>query len=332
MRAALRLLVAVLAVVIAGAAGAGDHKTILIVAGADKQIFLPAVLAERLGYFRDEGLDVELQSEPSGSRAADVLLAGSAHGVIGAYDHTIDLQAKGKFVKSVVQLAIAPGEVQLVATRAATRIHSPADVKGARLGVTGLGSSTAFLTQYLAVTHDVKLGELQLVPVGSGAAFIRALREGQIDVGMTTEPTASLLLAAGDAKVLADLRTPATTTKELGGLYPFSCLYMETRWVRNHPDRVRRIARALVRSLRFIADHSAAEIAARLPPEILGGNAEIYVQSLAASKDMFTRDGLMPESGPPTVLRVMRAIDRVVRDKPINLRETYTTEFVTGLP
>ncbi|NML43191.1 ABC transporter substrate-binding protein [Ramlibacter sp. G-1-2-2] len=327
MRRALGPLLVVLALA-SGMAGAGEAKTILIVAGTEKQIFLPAILAERLGYFRDEGLDVELQSEPSGVRAADVLLAGSAHGVIGSYDHTIDLQAKGKSVQSVVQLAIAPGEVELVASRAADRIRSPADFKGVALGVTGLGSSTSFLTQYLALTHGLRLADLNLVPVGAGAPFTQAMRQGRIDAGMTTEPTASLLLASGDAKVLVDLRTPEGTHKALGGLYPFSCLYMETRWIRKHPEQVQKLVNAFVRTLRFMAGHSAAEIAAQLPPEMLGGNPAIYVQSLAGSKAMFTADGLMPEAGPATVLRALQTVNFAVRNKPVDLRETYTTDFV----
>ena len=45
---------------------AAAEKTVLMVGGSDKQIYLPATLAQRLGYFRDQGLDVALESEPSG--------------------------------------------------------------------------------------------------------------------------------------------------------------------------------------------------------------------------------------------------------------------------
>src|SRR5207244_12946035 len=67
--------------------------------------------------------------------------------------------SKGKFVESVVQFSQAPGEVELVSTKH-LEIKSPADFRGKSLGVTGLGSSTNFLTQYLAVKNGVKLGEL----------------------------------------------------------------------------------------------------------------------------------------------------------------------------
>lgn len=307
------------------------ERIVLIVAGADKQIYLPATLAQRLGYFSEQSLDVDLESEPSGVSAADVLLAGAAQGVVGAYDHTIDLQARGKSVQSLVQFTIAPGEAEIVAARKTTVVRSPGDFAGRTLGVTGLGSSTSFLTQYLALMHGVKSPQYRLQPVGSGQTFVDAMRSGLIDAGMTTEPTASRLIASGDAQLLVDLRTPEATQKALGGLYPFACLYVRTDWLATHHDQAQKLANALVKALRFISTHSAAEIAAVLPPEFLAGGRATYVQSLAHSKSMFTPDGVMPPSGPATVLRVLSAVNRNVQNKQIDLTQTYTTAFVNAV-
>jgi NitT/TauT family transport system substrate-binding protein len=57
--------------------------------------------------------------------------------VIGSYDHCVDLQAKGKFIESVVQLQQVPGEVEMVSAKH-PEIKSPADFKGKNLGVPGL--------------------------------------------------------------------------------------------------------------------------------------------------------------------------------------------------
>lgn len=306
------------------------EKTILIVGGAEKLIYLPVTLADRLGYFREQGLEVELQSEPSGASAADVLLAGAAHGVVGAYDHAIDLQAKGKSVQSLVQFTIVPGEVLLVASRAANQIRSPSDFAGHSLGVTGLGSSTSFLTHYLATLHGVKPADIKLVPVGSGQTFADALRRGRIDAGMTTEPTASRLIASGEARVLVDLRTPEESQKALGGIYPFACLYVRTDWLVRHRLQAQLLANALVKALRFIATHSAADIAGELPVEFFGGARASYVEALAQSKSMFTPDGVMPPSGPASVLKVLAVADRAVSSKTVDLALTYTSEFVNA--
>jgi NitT/TauT family transport system substrate-binding protein len=311
-------------------AAAAAEKTTLIVAGSDKQIYLPATLAQRLGFFREQGLDVDLQTETSGVSATDMLLAGAAHGVIGGYDHTIDLQAKGKSVQSLVQFTIAPGEVELVASRVSAEIRSPADWGGRNLGVTGLGSSTSVLTRYLASLHGVKPADLKLIPVGGGATFIEAMRRGRIDAGMTTEPTASRLIDSGQAKLLVDLRTPEATQKALGGLYPLACLYVRTDWLVQHREQAQKLANALVKALRFISTHTAAQIAAELPVEYFAGERDVYVQSLAQSKSMFTPDGVMPPSGPASVLRVLSSVNSYVHYRTIDLSQTYTTEFVNA--
>jgi NitT/TauT family transport system substrate-binding protein len=116
-------------------------------------------------------------------------------------------------------------------------IRSPADWKGRRLGVTGLGSATELLTHALARRHGLKPQDYTVLPVGSGAAFAAALRQGRIDAGMSTEPVASSLIQSGEARLLVDLRSPEAAQKALGQSYPFASLYMQSAWVHSHPRR-----------------------------------------------------------------------------------------------
>jgi len=326
-----RALVAVLSLMaVSGTALAADSggKLTIMVGGATKIIYLPAKLTEQLGYFKEEGLDVEIQSQPAGVDAENELLAGAVQGVVGFYDHTIDLQSKGKEVEAVVVLGQVPGEVEMVATRSAGQIRSMADIKGKTLGVTGLGSSTNFLTQYLAFRAGVASSQFTVLPVGADTTFIAAIRQGRIDAGMTTEPTVSQLLKTGEAQVLVDLRTAEGTTQALGGLYPASSLYMQRAWVDSHKDQVQKLARAFVKTLHFMKTHSADEIAQKMPKDYYGNNRDLYVKALASSMPMFTADGKMPAGGPETVLKVLASFDPTVKGKHIELSRTYTNAFV----
>ncbi|MDQ0472312.1 ABC transporter substrate-binding protein [Labrys wisconsinensis] len=311
----------------ASSAAQADEKVTIMVGGYEKQIYLPAKLAEALGYFKDEGLDVELLNEPAGVDAENEMLAGAVQGVVGFYDHCIDLQAKGKFVESVVQFSQAPGEVELVSTKH-PEIRSPADFKGKSLGVTGLGSSTNFLTQYLAVKNGLKLGEFTSVPVGAGTTFIAAMQQDKIQAGMTTEPTITRLLKTGEASVLIDMRTIEGTKTALGGTYPAASLYLQTAWVDAHKDTAQKLANAFVKTLKFISTHSAEEIADKMPKDYYVGDKDGYVKALADGKAMFTADGVMPEGGPETVLKVLSSFSKDLQGKQIDLSKTYTTEFV----
>lgn len=306
------------------------NKITIMVSSIEKQIYLPAKLAEQLGYLKETGLDIVLLSEPAGSSAEKEMLSGIAQGVIGFYDHTILLQARGKLAQCVLQFGQAPGEVLLVAKAAAANIKSPADFRNKTLGVTGLGSSTHLLTQYLAAKSGVRNSEFTIIPVGAGARFITAMAQGKIDAGMTTEPTISQLLSTAMASILVDLRTVSSTEAVLGGSYPGACLYMPTAWINRHRDEVQKIVTAFVKALRYIATHSAAEIADQMPPEYYAADKQLYIAALETGKLTFTADGVMPENGPATVLKVLNAFDKSIRGKPINLDNTFTSEFVNA--
>jgi NitT/TauT family transport system substrate-binding protein len=314
-----------------GAGSSGDMETIkIMVGGLNKQIYLPAKLTEQLGFFKQAGINVEISDEPSGVNAETAMLSGQVDGAVGFYDHTVDLQAKGKFTQSVVQFSQAPGEVELCRTDVADQIRTPADWKGRKLGVTSLGSSTYFLTLALAKRGGVATKDITTVAVQAGQTFIAAMDNKAIDCGMTTEPTITALLASGKAKVMIDMRTPEGTRAALGGLYPAASVYMTTDFVNRHKAAVQKMVNAYVRTLKWINSHTAAEITDMLPPDYYAGvGKEAYVKALDASKVMFTPDGIMPPDGPPTVLDALKEFNKDVQANAgrIDLSKTYTTEF-----
>ncbi|MGN6253144.1 MAG: ABC transporter substrate-binding protein [Marmoricola sp.] len=314
-----------------GSGDASAHpKVSIMVGGIDKVIYLPAMLTERLGYFGDEGVDVSLKSEPSGASAENVLISGGVQGVVGFYDHSVTLQAQGKCIESVVQFAKVPGEAEVVSTKSAGKISGPADFGGTKLGVTSPGSSTDYLTQYLATKNGVATKDYATVTAGAGSTFLSALDNGGIDAGMTTDPTIAQAVSRGTGKVLLDMRTEEGTRKALGGLYPAASLYMNCDYVKKNPKTVQKVVNAFVKTLGWIHGHSAADIAAKMPADYAAGDPKLYVESIKDSSPMFTTDGRMPDGGPQTVLDVLGTFSPVVKDKKdsIDLSKTYTTTFV----
>ncbi|MFB6672832.1 ABC transporter substrate-binding protein [Streptomyces sp. NPDC056390] len=307
--------------------GKGEHVKIMV-GGLDKVIYMPAMLTDRLGYFKDEGLNVQLLSEPAGVQAETALVSGQVQGAVGFYDHTLDLQVKGKAVESVVQFSRAPGEVEIVSNKASGDIFSPKDFKGKKLGITGLGSSTDFLTKYLAVKNGVQPSQFSPVAVGAGPTFVSALQKGAIDGGMTTDPTVATILDKKLGKVLVDMRTPEGSQEALGGPYPSSSLYMQTDWVNSHKPTVQKLANAFVKTLKWMSTHSADEIAAKMPADYSQGDKKLYAEAIKDTLPMFTTDGVMPKNGPETVESVLKAFNPNIKNAKVDLSKTYTTEFV----
>jgi NitT/TauT family transport system substrate-binding protein len=309
----------------AGGGGKGE-KVKIMVGGLDKVIYMPAMLTQRLGYFQDEGLNVTLLTEPAGVQAETALVSGQVQGAVGFYDHTLDLQTKGKSVESVVQFSRAPGEVEIAGNKGG--ISSPEDFKGKKLGITGLGSSTDFLTKYMAVKNGVQTNEFTPVAVGAGPTFISALQKGSIQGGMTTDPTVAQILDKKLGKILVDMRTPAGSQKALGGPYPSSSLYLQTDWVNGHKKTVQKLVDALVKTLGWMSSHSAGQIAAKMPADYAAGDKKLYIESIKDTLPMFTKDGVMPQNGPETVERVLKSFNPNIKNADVDLGKTYTTQFV----
>ncbi len=310
-------------------AQAADAPITIMVGGINKIIYLPAKLTEALGYFKDTGLNVELQSQTAGVDAENQLIAGAVQGVVGFYDHSIDLQSKGKEVQAIAVFCKVPGEVEMVSTKAADAgFKTMADAKGKTLGVTGLGSSTDFLTRYLADRQGVASKDYSLLPVGAGNSFIAAIKQDRIQPGMTTEPTVSQMLKTGDAKVLVDLRTEEGTKAALGGLYPAASLYVQNAWAESHKEQASKLAQAFARTMAYIHTHTAEEIAELMPRDYYGSDKALYVAALKASLPMFTADARMPAGGPETVLKVLSTYKPLVKSKNIDLSKTYTNAYL----
>ncbi len=145
---------------------------------------------------------------------------------------------------------------------------------------------------------------------------------------MTTEPTISRLIKAGDAKVLIDLRTPELTRAALGGDYPFISVYMRADWVAQNKGVVQRVVNAYVKTLKWIATHTPAEIADKLPADYYAGDKDLYLTALTGSMPMFSPDGKMPAGAPDFILKVLQTYNNNVKGKTIDLTKTWTNEYV----
>jgi NitT/TauT family transport system substrate-binding protein len=256
------------------------------------------------------------------------VVAGNADLGSGSYDHTIDLQAAGKSITSVTQFLREPGEWVMVSKAKANTIKSPADWLGVNAGVTSLGSGTHTLMRAMAVKAGLQVADVTFVKAGAGDTFIAAMKQGAIDVGITTQPTVLRLQKTGDAQVLVDLSKPETTRAALGGDYPFISLWGRTDYIASHKDTVQHVVNAYVKTLKWIGSHSPQEIADKLPADYSAGDPAAYVQALTDSMQMFTPDGRMPQGGPEFVLKTLSSFNPELASKQIDLSKTWDPTFV----
>ncbi len=125
----MRTLAAVLAALLlagSGSAQAPERKDVKLgVGGANSLYYLPLALADKLGYFKEQGLNVEINDFKGGSQSLNALVSGSADVVTGAYEHTLRMQVKGQPIVAVIELGRYPGISAWIRRVAATPRHVP---------------------------------------------------------------------------------------------------------------------------------------------------------------------------------------------------------------
>ncbi len=318
---------AVAAVPSAAYAQAKPEKTKLTIAVGGKAAFyyLPLTIAEQLGYFKEQGLDVEILDFAGGSAALRAVVGGSADVVSGAYEHTISLQSRNQYFKAFVLQGRAPAISLGVSTKA--KYGSPADMKGMKVGVSAPGSSTNMMVNYFLAQHGMKASDVSYVGVGTGNAAIAAIESGQIDALSNVDPVMTMLEQRGALKIVADTRSLKSTEQLFGGPMPAGCLYAPEEFVQKNPQTVQALTTAMVKALKWLQQAGPSEIIKTVPEAYLLGDRALYLASYNNVKAAVSPDGLIPEAGAKTTLKALASFNPKIDPAQIDLSRTYTNEF-----
>src|SRR5258707_6135418 len=154
-------------------------KVRLAVGGKSSLYYLPLTVTERLGYFKEAGLDVEISDFAGGAKSLQALIGGSADVVTGSFDHTIQMQAKNQAITAVVQMGRFPGFALALRKDKAGNYSGPKDLKGMKIGVTAPGSSTHFMVLYMMAQAGLKADDAVFIGTGSGGTVVAAVQLGE---------------------------------------------------------------------------------------------------------------------------------------------------------
>ena len=310
------------------AARATEKTAIRMAVGGQTQfIYLPLTLADQLGYFKDEGLSVTISDLRGGSEALAAMMGGSVDMVTGFYEHTIRAGAQGKRLVMVALFDRYPGLVLMVGKQHWNEVRTIKDLVGKPVGVTAPGSSTDQLVKYVLRRNNLDPQSIPVVTAGI-ATMLAALEQDRVWAGVTVDPLASKLDRDGIARALYDTRTEKGTIDIFGGPWPAGGFYTTAEFVQQRPQTVQSIVNAGVRALRYLTQHAAEEVAAAMPESFWGGDRDQYIAGLRTNTGMYSPDGVMPQDGPPNVLKTLSLVDEKVAGAKLDLQTTYDNTFV----
>jgi len=284
-------------------------------------------IAEQLGYFKEEGLDVKISDFAGGAKSLQAVVGGSADVVSGAFEHTINLQAKGQFFRCVVLQGRCPMMTMGVSKKNMANFKTGADLKGKKIGVTAPGSSTNMLASFYLSKHGLKATDASYVGVGAGAGAITAIREGNIDALSNIDPVITALEESNDIQVIADTRRIKDTIEIFGGNMPAGSLYLPQSYIDANPKTVQALVNAMVRADKWIVKAGPAAVTKALPASYFQGNPDLYTKAVEKCMEAMSPDGLIPSDGPATALKALVAYSNDIRDAKIDLDKTWTNDF-----
>ena len=303
-------------------------KIVLGVGGKSLLYYLPLTIAERRNFFKEEGLEVEINDFGGGARSLQALVGGSVDVVTGAYEHTIRMQAKGQDIRAVVELGRFPAIAIAVRKDKAGQIKSAADFKGAKIGVTAPGSSTALTAQYAMIKAGLKATDASIIGVGAGPSAVAAMKKGEIDVISHLEPVISKLEADGDIQVLIDTRTEAGTRALFGGSNPAAVLYTKKEFIDRNPVTTQRLVNSFMKSLKWLQGATPEQVADTVPPEYHLGDKPLYLSAVKNSLESYSRDGIIQQQGMTSIYDMLKTLDPELQGTQVNVATTFDDRFV----
>jgi NitT/TauT family transport system substrate-binding protein len=300
----------------------------LAVGGKTALYYLPLTICERLGYFKEQGLDVTINDFRGGAQSLQALVGGSVDVVTGAYEHTIRMQAKGQDIKAVIELGRFPGIVVALRKDKAAGYTSAADLKGMKIGVSAPGSSTNFFVMYLMSKAGLKPTDAAYIGVGIGPSAVAAIKKGEIDALSNLDPMITKLEQDGDIKVVADSRTEEGTRAIFGGSNPAAVLYVRQDFIDKNPATVQALVNAFYKTLRWLDKATPEDIAATVPEDYFLGDKALYLAAVRANKPVYSRTGVIPAAGMKSAADMLLAFDDELRGANVDLAKTFDGRFV----
>lgn len=302
--------------------------------------YLPLMVAQQMGFFAQQGIELQISEQQSAARAVAAVASGSADVLCGWMENVMSAPARALSMQSFVLLGKAPMMALGISARLGGVNAEPnskssglAQLRGRKIGVVALNSPTHTIALAALRRAGLRADDVGFVSVGSPASAQAALRSGQIDALMHMDPLMLQLEQRGEVHVLADLRSPLAAYNVLGMHLPSSCLAAPEEFLQRLPGTAQACSDALVQALRWLAQASLRDmlrLQQSFPPSSADSGPAIDAQSFLASYEQlrlaYSPEGECAPRLAIDLLHVMSEAEPTLRLEKINaLRSVNNT-------
>jgi len=299
----------------------------LVVGGRTALQHLPLAIADQLGYFKNEGLSVDIVDAGNAARAAQWMLDGGFDVCAGSYEHALTSIGRGQLQQAFVVQARTPQVALGVSMRTMPGYRSLTELKGRRIGLAQAGSVDAMVTMRVLAQAGIRMDEISLVELGNSTSAVTAMRSGVVDALGHFDPVMTMMEQKGEVRIVADTRTVSGTVNLFGGLIPSACLHASTEFVQRYPATCQALAHALVHALKWLQTAGPGDILKTVPETYLLGDRALYLAAFEKVRETLSPDGMLAPEAARNALRVLADAELGPRLDKVDVERSYTNEF-----
>jgi NitT/TauT family transport system substrate-binding protein len=312
----------------ASSVNAQTDKARLILAMDDVSslVHLPVLLAQQLGYFKAEGLLVDIVEQP-----VNVFATNASAGMVAwsvPFTHILPSSRRDEAWRSVMQTGKTPQLALGVSKKTLPGFKSLKDFEGHRIGVLELDSFAQRCVDFMLSQAGVNQQRVTFIPLGSSLNAIQAFKNGLVDALCVTDPLMTLLDKRGEITIVRNLRSVRETSRVFAGLLPGNSLCVPASLVTKDPKICQALVNSVARALKWLRTAGPSDLLHTMTDSPFLPDRALYLNAVENLRDSFSADGNLAPEVYANALRVHKlwepagSVQRGTQEAP------YTNEFV----
>lgn len=294
--------------------------------------FAPLYHARSAGHFAEEGLDVEIVVI-SGPASLQAVIAGDAQFALIPGTYQLLAHERGQRVQAVMSV-LTRNSINLVMHKDVARAKGITDkspladkiraLKGLKLG----GSTPGGFSHQMLVYYALKAGldpqkDVEIVGLGTDPARLAALEQRQVDVFATGTPTPEAAVARGFGVMVVD--NSAGEDPDFNE-FMMDVLLALPGTLKQQPELVRKMVRALIKSNAWLLDHPAEQAVPFMKPALARLDDSLILAGLQKTRLGIPRDGRVTPRAVTLTQEFLRKIGALKTTSPYD--QLVTNEFL----
>jgi NitT/TauT family transport system substrate-binding protein len=290
---AISILVLSAILTLAGGAQAKSYVAYISDSPASSSVYW---VAKEAGIFKKHGVDVELIFINGSTRGIQSLIAG-------------DVSFSGGVGTAVINGKLAGGDIAIIQSLTNTlpyyifgkpEIKSPEDLKGRSAAMHIPGTSADFALRLALKGVGLSLKDIKGVTIGGGPARVAAVASGQLDFTVGTEGEKIRGETLG-LKVVIDMA-------KLNLPFQFTCTVATRRMIRENPDLVQRMVRAMAEAVHYYKNNKDPVVKI-MQKYARGPSRTFFEEVFDSNKELLVEDTYPTLEGLKTTLEIQASID-----------------------